>query len=832
MRRDLPTGTVTFLFTDVEGSTRLLHELGAGAYAEALSEHRRVVREACAAQGGVEVDTQGDAFFYAFPTAPGALAAARAVTAGLAGGPVRVRIGVHTGTPLLAEEGYVGHDVHRAARIAAAGHGGQILVSAATAALVAAEDLHDLGEHRLKDLSAPERIYQVGAADFPSLATLYRTNLPVPATPFVGRERELGEVLALLAREDIHLLTLTGPGGSGKTRLAAQAAAALAERYPDGVWWVPLAPLRDPALVLESAARVLGARDGLAEHVGDKRLLLLFDNFEHVLGAAADLAELLASCPNLELLATSREPLHLSGEQTYAVPPLAHEEAVGFFAARARALAPDFVVDEAVPEICRRLDELPLALELAAARVTALSTSHILERLEHRFSLLTGGARDAPERQRTLRATIEWSHDLLSPEEQRLFARLAVFRGGCTLETAEAVCEAELDDLQSLVEKSLLRFSSGRYWMLETIRELAVEKLAEGGEAEELRRRHAEHFLALAEEAEPHVSGADPVPWLDRLEREHDNLRAALDRLLAAGEGDALLRLTGSLWRFWYLRGHLTEGTNRLESALAADDRPTAARLKVLMGAASHAVVSRRDFGTARRRAEEALRLAERLEDAGAVAYSRFLFGFAAAEEGDFPGARPHLEESLERFRALGDEHFTGIAAFNLAWAYGELGERERARALAEQLLESARASGNRRRVAFALDLLEGDARRAGRLADALSLQREALRIRVEQGDAIHVADTLSRIAAVLAASGDVRTAAKLLSWSIAANQELGMDTPLYQQTRNDETLEAVRADLDEAPFAEAWDEGRRLSLDDAVALALGERDEAHVVEP
>lgn len=642
----------------------------------------------------------------------------------------------------------------------------------------------------------------------------------MPTTPFLGRQRELAEVIALLAREDVRLLTLTGPGGSGKTRLAAQAAGALAERYPHGVWWIPLAPLRDPQLALESAAQVLGAKDGLDEHIADKRLLLLFDNFEHLLEAAGGLSDLLARCPGLELLATSREPLHLSGEQEYAVPPFAEEEAVGFFAARARAVDPDFSVDEAVREICRRLDDLPLALELAAARVKALSAAKILERLERRLPLLTGGAGDAPERHRTLRAAIAWSYDLLSDEEQRVFARLSVFRGGCTLDAAEELCAAELDTMQSLVDKSLLRHRDGRYSLLETIRELAAEKLEESGEAEKLRRRNAEHFLALAEEAEPYLSGDDPVQWLDRLEREHDNLRAALDRLLSAGERDALLRMTGSLWRFWYMRGHLTEGMRRLEAALAADDRPTRARLEVLMGATGHAVVAG-DFDTARHRAEEALRLAERLEDAWAIAYSRFLFGFAAVEEGDLPGARPHLEESLERFRALGDENFTSMAAFNLAWAYAELGEAERARALAEQMLESARARGDRRRTAFALDLLERQARADGRLADALSHEREALRIRVEQGDAIHVADTLSRIAAALAASSDVRTAAVLLSRSIEANEELQMAVPVYQQSRNEETLAAIRTDLDEASFAEAWDEGRRLSTDEAVALAL-----------
>ena len=351
---------MTFLFTDVEGSTKLLHELGPEAYAGALEEHRRVLREAFAAHGGVEVDTQGDAFFVAFPTAPGALGAATEAMDGLARGLLRVRMGVHTGTPHLTADGYVGEDVHRAARIASAGHGGQLLVSSATAALVNTGHLSDLGEHRLKDLSAPERIYQLGEEHFPPLKTIYQTNLPVPATPFLGRECELAQVQELLFRDDVRLLTLAGPGGTGKTRLALQAAAESSDRYPDGIFWLPLAPLRDPRLVLESAAQTLDAKDGLAEHIADKRLLLLFDNFEHVIAAADGFPVLLASCPNLHLLVTSRELLRLPGEQAYQVPALEPRDGTALFVARARAVEPEFEraefePDDAVLELCARL---------------------------------------------------------------------------------------------------------------------------------------------------------------------------------------------------------------------------------------------------------------------------------------------------------------------------------------------------------------------------------------------------------------------------------------------------------------------------------------------
>jgi predicted ATPase/class 3 adenylate cyclase len=604
---DLPAGTVTFLFTDVEGSTKLLHELGADEYAQALGEHRRILREAFTAHGGVEVDTQGDAFFVAFPTAPGALQAAADGVEELTPGPIRVRMGIHTGTPLLGEEGYVGVDVHRAARIAAAGHGGQVLVSVSTAALTGSEGLRDLGEHRLKDLSAPERIYQLGEGEFPPLKSLYRTNLPIPATAFLGREAELAEVGALLAREDVRLLTLTGPGGTGKTRLALQAVAEASDAYPDGVFWVPLAPLRDPRLVLESAAQALDAKDGLAEYVAGKRLLLLFDNFEHLVDATEGLAELLAACVNVQLLVTSREVLRLPGEQVYPVPPLEPEEGAELFVTRARAGDPGFVPTASVPELCARLEHLPLALELAAARLRVLSPEQLLDRLSERLDLLKAG-RGADPRQQTLRATLEWSHELLTPEEQKLFRRLAVFAGGCTLGSAEAVCDADLDDLEALVDKSLVRIrETNRFWMLETIREYATEQLEASGEVEELRRRHAAHFLALAEEAEPYAREVD-AGWLDRLDRELDNLRAALDWLELVGETQLVLRLAGALDDLWGSKGHLAEGRRRLEDALAADESPTAARAKALNAAADMAIGDAH-VAAVRLRAGEALTL-------------------------------------------------------------------------------------------------------------------------------------------------------------------------------------------------------------------------------
>jgi predicted ATPase/class 3 adenylate cyclase len=818
MARDLPGGTVTFLFTDVEGSTRLLHDVGTEAYAAALAEHRRLVREAFGAHGGVEVDTQGDAFFVAFPTAPGALAAAMAARDALDGGPIRLRMGLHTGTPLLTAEGYVGRDVHRAARIAAAGHGGQVLISTATAALVGKDGLRDLGEHRLKDLSAPERIYQLGDAEFPPLRSLYRTNLPIPVTPFLGREREVAEVVALLTREDVRLVTLTGPGGTGKTRLSMHAAAALGERYPDGVWWVPLAPLRDPKLVTETAGRVIGSKNGLAEHIADRSMLLIFDNFEQVVEAAVDLSVVLAMCPHLDLLATSREPLHIGGEHEYPVPPLARDEGVELFLTRARAVGADVAADETVVEICRRLDDLPLAIELAAARVKALSPAQILERLEQRLVLLTGGARDLSERQRTLRGAIDWSHDLLTPDEQVVFRRFAVFRGGCTLEAAGDVAGADLDTVQSLVDKSLLRHVDDRFRMLETIRQYAAERLQAAGETEAVQRRHAEQFVALAEAAYPNLKG-DPKAWLDRLEAEHDNLRAALDRLAAAGETQLALQLAGALWKFWYQRGHIPEGRRRLEAALATDASPTASRGRALNGAGGM-TAEYGDIAAARRFDEEALNLFRALGDAWGVANSVFLLGSTASLDHDWDTARQLFEESLEAFRELGDDHYVLLVTDALAGTYEELGDRERALPLHGATLDGARATGNRRMEVMALHSLAYWARLDGRIGDALTMVEKAHRINLDLGQRVEIVGDLSRFARILAAADRPEAAARLLARSQALGEELGVSRQ-YELERDEETLTLIRARLDEAALAEAMEAGRALTVEEAVALAM-----------
>jgi predicted ATPase len=800
----------------VEGSTRLLQELGAEGYAEALADHRHLIRKACAAEGGVEVDTQGDAFFFAFPTAPGALAAASAFTEALAPGPIQVRVGLHTGTPLLAEDGYVGGDVHRTARIAAAGHGGQILVSASTAQLVARE-LTDLGEHRLKDLSAPERIYQLGEGEFPGLKSLYRTNLPVPATPFLGRERELQEVVELLSVDDARLLTLTGPGGTGKTRLALQTAGLAYEAYPDGVWWIPLAPLRDPALVLETAAQLLGAKNGLAEYIADQRMLLLFDNFEHVVDAASGLSTLLGKCPRLELLVTSREPLHLEAEQEYAVPPLTQEEAVDFFVLRARAVTADFELDEAVPEICRRLDALPLALELAAARVKALSNAQILSRLEQRLPLLRAVRRDTPERQRTLRATIGWSYDLLSSHEQELFRQLAVFVGGCTIEAAEDVCEADLDGLQSLVDKSLLRFSFERYWMLETIREYAAERLSQHDDADGLRRRHLAFFIALADRARPQL---DRREVLAALANDEANLRAALS---FAEEHDppGILRLAGSLWRLWYARAQHAEGRRWVEQALRLNSTPSLDRAHALRGLSSFLIIGREDVPRGRELLEEAVALYRRFGDDEALSRCTHNLGVAlltSAEQGLEPEtaydrAAELFEEAIRtgaRFRGTGLSVATSMGALaDIALVRGNLVE---ARRLTAEQRDVARADRDdwgmvdaELRLAW-IEALEGNWDRAALLL------RAALAFYVAIGR--EWPGALGLAAAVAARRGRRIDAARVLG-ALEVHREPPWPKPFVA------VMEALERELEGGALARAREEGSRLSLHEAYELAM-----------
>jgi predicted ATPase/class 3 adenylate cyclase len=787
VRHDLPSGTVTFLFTDVEGSTRLLHALGAEGYAEALAEHRRVIREACVSQGGVEVDTQGDAFFFAFPTAPGALAAASAFTESLAAGPITVRVGLHTGTPLLTEEGYVGGDVHRAARIAAAGHGGQVLVSQSTAALVEPSNsllqaLSDLGEHRLKDLSAQERIYQLGDGEFPALKSLYRTNLPVPATPFLGRERELSEVVELLSAGDARLLTLTGPGGTGKTRLALQAAGLASDAYPDGVWWVPLASLRDPDLVLATAGQMLGSKNGLAEHIADKQMLCLFDNFEQVVEAAPELAELIGACPNLDVLVTSREILRVPGEQAYPVPPLEPGEGADLFVARARAADPAFHPDGAVIELCERLENLPLALELAAARVRMLSPEQLLERLAGRLDLLKAG-RGVDPRQQTLRATIEWSYDLLEAEEQQLFARLAIFRGGCTLAAAEHVAEADLDTLQSLVDKSLVRVRDERFWMLETIREFAIERLVGSKEADTIRDRHIDWFLTLAE-------GDASASSLDA---ERDNIRAALD-WAGAHRPEAEARLIGAVAEHWLVRGYGREAHERLSAALERYRPRDRVRARLLTSLAD---VDGIDEDEALSYVDDALVLWRELGDASGEASALETLGWIHDAFGNYDDARLAHEQSLAVRDENGDPKIDGWGSMaGLCHLFVSSGQTEDAESMARELLDLGARHAVPRAEQLALHFLADSPLVSGDYAEA---ERRYLRALVHARASRlprRIVDELLGVAMSASGQGDARRAVRLAAAAYAEADAIGKGSDQWWNRMQEWFIGGARAQL------------------------------------
>jgi len=715
VQRDLPTGTVTFLFTDVEGSTKLLEEIGDEAYDATLAEHRQIVRGACAEQGGVEVDTQGDAFFFAFPTAPGALAAASAMTHALAAGPIQVRIGLHTGRPRVTDEGYVGKEVHFAARVAATGHGGQIVLSKATADLVEAE-LTELGEQRLKDVPAAVPIYQLGSDSFPPLKTISNTNLPRPASSFVGREGELADVLAKVEK-GARLLTLTGPGGSGKTRLALEAAATLVPEYKAGVFWVGLAALRDSALVAETISQTLGAKDGLAEHIGEREMLLLLDNLEQVVEAAPELASLVEACPNLALLVTSRELLRVRGEVEYPVPPLASPEAVALFCERS-GLNPD----EEIAELCARLDNLPLAVELAAARTKALSPGQTLDRLSQRLDLLKGG-RDADPRQQTLRATIEWSYELLSAEEQRLFRALSVFAGGCTLEAAEEVADADLDTLQSLVEKSLLRFSDGRYWMLETIREYAVDQRELRAELDSL-KAHAEWVVRLAEQAELEWTTPAGTAWFKRLNDEVDNVRAAIEWGLAQDRGLALA-VASDLWLFWPHTDRAIEG-RRFLTASWDDGASAEVRLRALR-ALTAVANDANDVPAIVEASKARLELARATGDIEHEAAALNMLGAAAGLKGDRALGRQFYEESVELHRQMDDPASLAGAIGNLALLERQDGNLPRARLLLDESLALSRAHGSELDIVWALKELAMAAIAADSIAEAKELISEGL---------------------------------------------------------------------------------------------------------
>jgi len=876
----LPTGTVTFLFTDIEGSTRLLEHLG-DRYADALTQYRHLLCSAVQERGGQQVDTQGDAFFFAFPRARDAVAAAVAAQRGILRHPwtdgvsVRVRMGLHTGEALATETRYVGMDVHRAARISAAAHGGQILLSDTTHALVAKDlpqgvSLRDLGEYRLKDLAGPDRLFQVVVADlpadFPPLKSLdvLPNNLPVQLTSFIGREREKAEVRRLLSTS--RLLTLTGSGGAGKTRLALQVAAEVLEGFHDGVWLVELAALSDPSLVPKAVASALGVpeqpgrvlTETLADALRGKSMLVILDNCEHLVTACAHLATaLLRACPNLRILATSREALGVTGETTWRVPSLSvpdperlppldrfqEYEAVRLFIDRAVASEPQFAVTRsnapAVAQVCHRLDGIPLAIELAAARVKVLAVEQIAARLDDRFRLLTGGSRTALPRQQTLRAAMDWSYDLLAPKERAVLRRLSVFARGWTLKAAEAVCSGKritdheiLDLVTQLVDKSLVNTEtlSGevRYRLPETIRQYAQDRLVASGEAAEVRTRHRAWYLDLAERAEARMHGPEETMWLDRLEIEHDNLRAALGwSSTEADDAETRLRLAAALFQFWTVHTHWAEGRKWLETALAGSrDKKLIARVRALQEEGM-LVWRQGDYGAAMALFEESLALARELGDQKGVAMALLGRGLVIRDQGSFDAATALFEESLELSRKLEDKledkWLMAVPLANMGVVARHKGDYAKAVVLCEESLAMFRTLGTKRWVAWSLRLTGHAVRLQGDLERAAGLYRESVTLFGETGDKWVATECIEGLALIASAQGKHKRAARLFGVAEAARETFGITMPRPEAGDQEHFWVAIRERPEGTAFTAAWAEGRAMTLEQAIEYALQE---------
>jgi predicted ATPase/class 3 adenylate cyclase len=872
-----PAGTTTFLFTDIEGSTRLLQSLGDTGYARVLIDYRRLIRTAFQLGGGTEIGDQGDGLLVIFPRARDAVAAAVAAQLAIIkhawpdGAIPRVRMGIHTGEPYTMAGKLIGLDVHRAARICGAGHGGQILVSATTTALVegalpARTDVHSLGSHRLRDLQQRERIFQVLhpdlPRDFPPLRSLdaFPNNLPRQLTNFVGRERERAEVKRLLTTTSI--LMLTGSSGCGKTRLALEIAADLVEAYADGVWFVELAALTEPGLVVNTIVSAFGMRkaqgltleETLLEYLRPRELLLVLDNCEHLLMECAGLMEtLIRSCPRLHVLATSREPFGITGETVWRVPsltlPVSDEtssveglmlyEATRLFVDRATAIQPAFKPRSedaaAVTAICRRLDGIPLAIELAAARMRALSAEQIAERLDARFRLLTGGSRTALPRHQTLRGALDWSHDLLSHNERALLRRLAVFAGSWTLEAAEVICAGDglerpdiLDLLTQLVLKSLVlldaRGERVRYRLLETVRQYARDRLEQSGETRSLLIQHLNWYLALVESRVEPLSGSDQSRWLDWLEEERENLRAALETSkMQESAGNEGLRLARALWQFWSLRGDFSEGRRWLETMLAhCRTAPASIRAHALVGTAFLAH-RQSDYEGTIRLCNESLALFRDLGDLPGMGRSLYLLGVVAEYQGDYGRAKRLLEESLSLGRQAGEKRRIALSLNSIGEVARCQGDYMAALASYEESLAVAQEIGDERAVTGPLGnlghvaLYQGDGERAARLF------REALIVGRRLGHKVAIAQYLAGLGGVAVLEGRHARAARLLGAARSLLSVVGASLSPPDEIEYKRSIDAARVELSTALFEEALGEGRAMALEEAIDYALEE---------
>jgi predicted ATPase/class 3 adenylate cyclase len=867
----LPVGTVTFFFSDIEGSTRLIQQLG-DRYPDVLLAHHTIQREALAANGGHELRTEGDSFFIVFKSALEACAGAAEVQKKLAqhawpdDGQVRVRIGLHTGEATLVGNEYLGLDVHRAARVASAGHGGQVLISETTRALVdhvlaTGLTLKDLGVHRLKDLARPERLFQLTIeglpADFPPLKTLEATpnNLPTQLTSFIGRDDQVREATQLLARS--RLLTLTGPGGTGKTRLSLEIAANVLDVFPDGVYFVPLSAIHDPELVPSAIAQALaisttGSRrpiDALLDYLREKQTLLLLDNFEQVLEAAPIATQLLEGSAGLRVLVSSRAVLHVSGEQEFPVPPLAlpdlkalpglaalsQFEAVRLFIERAVAVKPDFHATNenapAIAAICERVDGLPLAIELAAARVKLFSPQALLSRLEKSLSALGSGARDAPARQQTLRGAILWSYDMLEAGSRRLLARFSVFARGGNLEQAEPVCGPAddvgrdiVDSLDQLADQSLLRrlpdFDEPRFLMLQTIRDFAAEQLEESGEALLIRDRHLKAFITLAQQAQPQLFGPRRKEWLDRLEEDNDNFRAALEWAVATGDAQQAMSLSGSFWRFWQMRGHIHEGRARLGQILSL---PTSGEFPkerlAALEAAGGLAYWQADMEGAQHFYDDCLALTRQVGDRRAIANAIYNDAFPMlVNRTNIPRAKVLLEEALPLFRELGDDG--GVA--RTLWGLGNAFYFDKEYAAAKPFLEEAQAlfrrSDDRFMLAWSTHTLGLVAVGTGNFVIGKRWFSEALQLFIEAKDVSGITLQLDNLSVIARNDGDPVRATRLAAAAVALQTSTGTGLGGLLSQREGRS---GREGLTEAAAATAWAEGQALTLEEAIAYAL-----------